>query len=212
MPSFENLWNIARDALKIDPPLWVSSIFGLPWTWLPPFQRYSEFRIIDLWQPLRTMKYLLDVSVPAIPRNPPEILPPVLDTFFYQPTVILQRPDQYGSYTSYPREKWFFINGIMTNDDVAQLNAAYLSDLFHRPITLIQNSTCGLVSDLAECALGKQWRRTTEAVKKAFPAIHAALKSEKEKVVIIAHSQGTIIASVVLQLLEAITQPVPGTA
>ena len=52
--SVENLWNIARDALKIDPPLWVSSIFGLPWTWLPPFQRYSEFRIIDLWQPLRS--------------------------------------------------------------------------------------------------------------------------------------------------------------
>ncbi len=207
--SVENLWNITRDALKIDPPLWVSSIFGLPWTWLPPFHRYSEFRIIDLWQPLRAMKYPLDVSVPAIPRNPPEIFPPVLDTFFYQPTVILQRPDQYGSYTSYPREKWFFINGVMTNDDVAQLNAAYLSDLFHRPITLIQNSTCGLISDLAECALGKQWKRTTEAVKKAFPAIHAALKSEKEKVVIIAHSQGTIIASVVLQLLEAITQPVP---
>ena len=125
--SFENLWNIARDALNIDPPLWVSSIFGLPWTWLPPFQRYSEFRIIDVWQPLRALKYLLDVSIPAIPRTPPEILPPVLDTFFYQPTVILQRPDQYGSYTSYPREKWFFINGIMTNDDVAQLNAAYLS-------------------------------------------------------------------------------------
>jgi hypothetical protein len=207
--SVENLWNIARDALKINPPLWVSSILGLPWTRLPPFQRYSEFRIIDLWQPLRSLKYLLDVGVPAIPRNPPEILPPVLDTFFYQPSVILQRPDHYGSYTSYPREKWFFINGIMTNDDVAQLNAAYLSDLFHRPITLVQNSTCGLVSDLAECALGKQWRRTTEAVKKAFPAIHAALRSEKEKVVIIAHSQGTIIASVVLQLLEAITQPAP---
>ncbi len=207
--SIENLWNITRDALKIDPPLWVSSIFGLPWTWLPPFHRYSEFRIIDLWQPLRAMKYLFDVGVPAIPRNPPEIFPPVLNTFFYQPTVILQRPDQYGSYTSYPREKWFFINGVMTNDDVAQLNAAYLSDLFHRPITLIQNSTCGLISDLAECALGKQWRRTTEAVRKAFPAIHAALKSEKEKVVMIAHSQGTIIASVVLQLLEAITQPAP---
>ncbi len=37
--GFENLWNIARDALQIDPPLWVSSLFGLPWTWLPPFQR-----------------------------------------------------------------------------------------------------------------------------------------------------------------------------
>ena len=102
---------------------------ALPWTWLPTFQRYSEFRIVDVWQPLRTLKYLLDVSVPAIPRTPPEIAPPVLDTFFYQPTVILQRPDHYGSYTSYPCEKWFFINGIMTNDDVAQLNAAFLSDL-----------------------------------------------------------------------------------
>jgi len=205
--SFENLWNIACDALKIDPPLWVSSIFGMPWTWLPPFQRYSEFGIIDVWQPLRTLKYLLNVSLPVIPRNPPGILPPVLDTVFYQPTVILQRPDHYGSYTSYPQEKWFFINGILTNDDVAQLNAAFLSDLFHRPVTLIQNSTCGIVQDLTECALGKQWKRTTEAVKKAFPAIHAALKSEKDKVVIIAHSQGTIIASVVLQLLEVITQP-----
>ena len=58
---------------RIDPPLWVSSIFGLPWTWLPPFDRYSEFRIIDLWQPLHTLKYLRDVSLPAISRNPPEI-------------------------------------------------------------------------------------------------------------------------------------------
>lgn len=209
VPDIETLWDITRDALRIDPPLWISSIFGLPWTRLPPFHRYSEFRIVDLWQPLRSLKYLLNVGVPAIPRNPPEFLLPLTGPFFYQPTVILQRPDQYGSYTSYPRERWFFINGIMTNDDVAQLNAAYLSDLFHRPITLIQNSTCGLISDLAECALGKQWTRTTEAVKKTFPAIHAALKSEKERVVVIAHSQGTIIASVVLRLLEAITQPAP---
>jgi hypothetical protein len=211
-PAIENLWNIARDALKIDPPLWISSIFGLPRTWLPPFQRYSEFRIIDVWRPLRTLKYLLEVSVPAIPRNPPEILPAPLEPFFYEPTVILQRPDHYGSYQSFPREKWFFINGIMTNDDVAQINAAYLSQLFHRPLTLIQNSTCGLLPDLVECALGKQWQRTTEAAKKAFPALHAALKSEKEKVVVIAHSQGTILVAVVLQLLKAITRRAPARA
>jgi hypothetical protein len=39
-------------------------------------------------------------------------MPPLTGEFFYQPTVILQRPDQYGSYTSFPLEKWFFINGI----------------------------------------------------------------------------------------------------
>jgi hypothetical protein len=207
--DFDNLLHIALDALKIDPPLWISSIFGLPGTWLPFFHRYSEFRIIDVWQPLRTLKYLLNVSLPALPRTPPEFGPPLFKLFFYQPSVILQRPDQYGSYTSFPSEAWFFINGIMTNDAVAQLNAAFISDLFHRPVTLIQNSTGGLVPDLVECAVGKQWKHTTEAVRKAFPAIYAALKSEKQKVVVIAHSQGTIIASIVLQLLEALTQPGP---
>lgn len=27
----------------------------------------------------------------------------------------MQRPDHIGSYTSFPREAWFFLNGIMTN-------------------------------------------------------------------------------------------------
>ncbi len=89
------------------------------------------------------------------------------------------------------------------------MNAAYLAQLFHRPLTLIQNSTSGLFPDLVECALGKEWKPTTEAVKKPFPALHAALKSDKDKVIVIAHSQGTIIAAKVLQLLVTITQRAP---
>ena len=85
---------------------------------------------------------------------------------------------------------------------MAHLNAAYLADLFHRPITIVQNSTGSWVADLCECALGKQWYRATESVGKAFPAIYDALKSEKERVVVVAHSQGTIIMSVVMRLLH----------
>ena len=174
---------------------------------LPPFKRYSEYRIIDLWRMRRTLRFLLNIGLPAIPRTPPTFGTPILNNLFWQPTVILQRPDQYGSYTTFPDEAWFFINGILTNDSVAQVNAAYLADLFHRPITLIQNSTCGFLQDMLECAFGKQWHRTTESVIKAFPAIYAALKSSKQRVVVVAHSQGTIIASVVLWLLETITGP-----
>jgi hypothetical protein len=163
--------------------------------------------MLDPWRPLRAVRFLASVGFLAVPRRAPSWVPQPASWLFWRPTVILQRPDQYGSWTSFPDEAWFFINGVATTDEVAQLNAAFISDLFHRPVTIIQNSTCGLVPDLVECALSKQSPRTTEAARKAFPAIHAALKSGKHRVVIIAHSQGTIITSVVLHLLEAMTSP-----
>lgn len=205
--TFETLLGIVRDALAINPPLHLSSVLGLPWTWVMPHHRYSELRLLDLWRLGRTIQFLSDVLVPALPVTPPQFGPALLERVFWRPTIILQRPDHYGAYTSYPEEAWFFLNGIMTNDAVAQLNAAYLAYLFHRPITLIQNSTCGFVADLLECAFGKAWHRTTDSVTKALPAIYDALKSRRERVVLIAHSQGTIITAIVLRLLYAITRP-----
>ena len=207
--GFFDLLGIARDALDLRVPLYVSSILGLPWTWIPPYQRYSEFTIIDLWRLRRMLKYLANIALPSIPVTPPPFGPPLLNELFFHPTVILQRPDEYGGYSGYPREAWFFINGILTDDNLAQINAAYLSYLFHRPITVIQNSTDGIVLDLLECAVGKEWRLNTESVVVAFPAIHAALKSEKEKIVVICHSQGTIIMARVLMLLSKLTQRGP---
>ena len=203
--DFNELARIAGDAARIKPPLFFSSIFGKPSSWLPPYHPLSEYKIIDIWRLPRTIQYLLNITIPSIPLNPPSFGPPFLNSLFWRPTVILQRPDHNGSYTTFPKEAWFFINGILTNDAVAQINAALISSLFHRPVTIIQNSTSSIFTDLLECALGKQWHRTTEAVEKAFPPIHQALKSEKEKVVVLAHSQGTIIMAVVLDLLLQLT-------
>ena len=207
-PRLADLVGIAREALAIRPPRYAASILGLPRTWIPPYRRYSELASLDLWQLRRTLKTLVNVLVPSIPRTPPAFGPPTLGNIFWQPSVILQRPDHHGSYTSFPDETWFFINGIMTNDVIAHGNAAYLAHLFHRPITLIQNSTDSLLVDLLECALGKHWERTTEPATKAFPAIYDALKSpHKRRVVLLAHSQGTIITASVLRWLCAITRP-----
>jgi hypothetical protein len=200
--SITDLLYIAREAVNIRPPLWVSSILGLPWTWIPPYRRYSEFRILDLWRLGRTISYLVNVSVPSIPRTPPPFSPPLVNYFFWQPSVILQRPDHNGNYTTFPEEAWFFLNGIMTDDFLAQINAANIAYLFHRPITLIQNSTDSFAIDLLQCMVGKEWAQVTEPVIKAFPVIYDALKDpHKEKVVVIAHSQGTIIIANVLRLL-----------
>ena len=66
-PDAVTLLGIARDALAIKLPLYVSSVMGLPWTWLPPFERYSEYRIIDLWRMRRT----LSLSSQHLPAGDP---------------------------------------------------------------------------------------------------------------------------------------------
>jgi len=163
-----------------------------------------------VWRPVRALGYLADILIPSVPRTPPPFTPPLLQRLSWHPSLILQRGDHHNSYTSHPDEAWFFVNGIMTNDALAQVNAAYLAYLFHRPITLIQNSTGGLAEDLLECALDKAWGRTREAATKTFPAVYDALKDpRKTRVVLVAHSQGTIIAGVVLRFMERLIERRP---
>ncbi len=203
--NVRNLRGIVRDAATGMPPLYFFSIFGWPSTWLTPDERFSEFRIINPWRLGRTIRFLWQISVPSIPLNPPVFGPPMLNRFFWEPSVILQRPDHIGSFTSFPQEAWFCVNGIMTNDSVAQINSAYLADLFYRPITMIWNSTDSLLVDLFECAIGKQWYYNVEPAIVAFPPLYDALKDPcKERVVVIAHSQGTIIMANILRLLKSL--------
>jgi hypothetical protein len=207
-PVVKSLLGIGLDAALATRPPYLWSILGRPNSWRPRRNHFSEFSILDVWRPGRAARCLANVVIPSAPRTPPVFCPPLLQRLFWQPSVILQRPDHHGSYTSYPDEAWFFVNGVASNDAVAQLNSAYLSYLFHRPLTMIQNSTDSLPLDLLECMVGKQLYRHTEAATKAFPPIYDALKRpDKQRVVVIAHSQGTIIMATVLRMLAAIFSP-----
>ncbi|MGZ6576143.1 MAG: hypothetical protein ACXVHB_33150 [Solirubrobacteraceae bacterium] len=199
-----DLIGVVRDAAgKLRGPLLIPSVLGWPASFWPV--RYSEYRLLYSFDVLNTLRYLSDVLVPSAPLTAPDWVPAPLAPFFFHPTRVMQHPDQYGSWTSNRREKWLFINGILTDEGVAQLNAEYIADLFHRPITVIQNSTDGAVEDLAECAVEKAFGRNGEAATVAFPAIYDALKDpQAERVVVVAHSQGTIIASVILHLMKLI--------
>ncbi len=211
-PDFWNLLRIAVDALKMWPPDYVQSVLGPVGTWFPPHDPYSEFTMLDPWRLRRALKYLVDISIPSASGAPPQLLgtllPPAIEDLFFVRTQVLHRPDYYDDYTSFRNEHWFFINGILTNGDVAHLNAACISWLFHRPVTLIQNATDGALRDLWECALGKEWYQhtsNTESARIAFPAIYDALTDDDiTKVVVLCHSQGTIIMSIVLNALEVL--------
>ena len=195
--------NVA-DAVRGIPPWGLpSSVLGTI-RWAMPYlhSEYAMFASSDLG---RSARYLADVAIPSLNRRAPAWFPEPLRGVFFHETTIARRPDPLGSYDSFADEAWFFINGILTDAGMAAWNADYLALLFHRPFTVIQNATDGPVSDLIECADEKAFGMNGEPVDVGFPAIHRALKDPtRERVVIIAHSQGTLIAAVMVRLLGLI--------
>ncbi len=200
--ELKELLGIVGDAMLFSPPLYVDSILGHPWTWLPPHDRFSEFSIVSPFSVIRSMKYLIDVTVPALPIELPEWVPGGEESVFWRATEILFQTDPDNNPYSYPEEAWIFVNGIGTNDGLARINAEYLSLIFRRPITIIQNATDSILVDIAESVIGKAWRIMTEASAKAYPFLcEALLAPSKKRVVVICHSQGTIIMANVLRAL-----------
>lgn len=108
--------------------------------------------------------------------------------------------DDYNDTKFETDEHWFYINGILCDKRVAKLNCEQIALLFHRNVTWIANPTQGLYLDLVECIRGKVVDEPTEPARVAAKHVGEALK--ERKVVVIAHSQGTIIASNMLDLLR----------
>lgn len=210
---FRDLAGVALEALRFRPPDYIRSVFGAPQSWLPPHRRFSEYNIIDPWRILRSARFLLDISIPSAAVTTPDwarvLFPNLVNRRFWRPTSFFRQPDENGGTSSFSDEHWFFINGIATNKDVAELNAAYLAHLFHRPLTVIQNATNSLPVDVYECAIGKGFKTDpdstdqktmTEPAWRATAAILEAINADQtRRVVVIAHSQGTIIAANVLR-------------
>lgn len=196
-----DLRRIVADALDFRPRRYVRSIFGPVLSWLPPHRSMSEFRIVSPFRLWRTVNYLLDVGIPSILRRPPASAAP---TLFLNPTEILHQPDPGGRFDSFPDETWLFINGIATNGALARINARCLASLFRRPITLIHNATDSVGVDLIECAIGKGWEVMSRPARRAYQVLLEALDDpSKKRVVVLCHSQGTIIMANALRALQS---------
>jgi len=213
--DYQQLLYIAREALNFRPPLYIQSILGPVKKWLPPHDQYSEFTIADLWRPLRLLDYLKDISVPAFSYTPNRwvgaFFPPVVQNLFWRPSDYFQQPDPFDNETSFSKEHWFFINGVATNEAVAKINSALISKMFLRPVTVVHNETDSLLFDLIQCAIGKEFKTnpslsvpqsmTEPAVKATIAILKALVDPERDKVVVICHSQGSIITANVIRAL-----------
>ncbi len=194
-------------ALQISPPDYVRSILGDPDSWSTETCPPTELKLAEVQEWSKGLPALAHILIPAVPWKPRDLSFPFSDVLF-RPSVVFRYPPVADVTSPTPKERWFFINGICTDHSVVFLNAGYLHALFGRPLTVIHNFTRGAIPDLAACAVGKEWEQVTESAAVAFPPIYAALKNTtRERIILLGHSQGTILSAVVLALLEELYLP-----
>lgn len=111
-------------------------------------------------------------------------------------------PKLLASFERNKNERWFFLNGCCVSGYNLQQNVDLLSETFGRPIFAIHNRTYGVLGDLFECIVQRSFDLYTEETRVSYEYIKAyCTDPEVKKVVIIAHSQGTIMASQILDQL-----------
>ncbi|MBF0451018.1 MAG: hypothetical protein HQK75_09970 [Candidatus Magnetomorum sp.] len=193
------------DASAFMPPKQIFSILGSPKDLIPPYHPYSEYNFFNPKDISRIVSYLEEISLLPIPV-PYHYLKwlPIPETLFLKETHIYSYPEDTKDHDEkYPNEAWFFVNGIATNAEMAMMNCKYMNTLFHRRIVGIQNPTDSVLVDLIECAIGKRWRRSMSPTRKALEPISQALNDPSiQRVILIGHSQGTIIAANILRALS----------
>jgi hypothetical protein len=96
-----------------------------------------------------------------------------------------------------------FLNGILYNDTLNEMTQTQLESIFNRPINILKNASDSLFSDLIEACIGKSTNELNEA---SLVALHTLcnklVNPEIDKVILICHSQGSIIMSNVLENLK----------
>jgi hypothetical protein len=111
-------------------------------------------------------------------------------------------PDVIATHERLSGERWFFLNGCCVSGHNLQQNVDVLAETFERPIFAIHNRTYGVLGDLFECIMQRSFNLFTEETRVCYEYVKAyCADSEVKKVVLIAHSQGCIMASQILDQL-----------
>lgn len=210
--SLRSVLNVAQ-ALRPTGLQLPRSLLGEPDSWSVKTCPPTELQLLEPGNWLKAAQTLAHLAIPAVPKRLPSwvrlrpALKPTARLFLrpskvyrYRPAIL--RPDPT------PDQAWFFINGVGTDRNLLMLNAAYLTELFQRRLTLLHDPSRSLLPDLAECALGKGRRGVSEAARLAFAPIYVALKQPScRRVVLLAHSRGSVVAGVLLWLLRGLYPP-----
>ncbi|KAF4450774.1 alpha beta-Hydrolase [Fusarium albosuccineum] len=105
-------------------------------------------------------------------------------------------------------EQWIFLNGVAVGEHWMKANLNRLALTFGRPILGVHNQTSGIIFDVVECLIQRNFGYATGDVRICFKIIKDVLYNpEKSKVIFILHSQGGIEGGLVLDwLLQELPQ------
>ncbi|KAH8645673.1 hypothetical protein BX600DRAFT_484941 [Xylariales sp. PMI_506] len=105
-------------------------------------------------------------------------------------------------------EKWVFLNGVAVGQDWMMSNINRLALTFKRPVQGIHNKTSGIIFDVIECLVQRNYTLATSDVREAYRTVKGHLYNPQySKVVFILHSQGGIEGGLVLDwLLQELPQ------
>jgi len=101
-------------------------------------------------------------------------------------------------------EFWIYLNGVSVGHTWMQSNIDRLSLTFGRPVHGVHNPTDGIIFDLIQCLIQRNFSFSTEDIREAYVSIKDALLKENiKKVVFILHSQGGIEGGLIIDWLLA---------
>ncbi|KAL6302978.1 hypothetical protein BKA93DRAFT_735908 [Sparassis latifolia] len=101
-------------------------------------------------------------------------------------------------------EVWVFVNGVAVGKHWLKSNVNRLSETFRRRIIGVHNPTGGIIFDVIQCLIQRDFSYDTPDVRQSYAYLKTALLDQSvHKVVFLAHSQGGIIASMALDWLYA---------
>jgi len=194
------------------PALWAAffGIVGSPNSWQLLLEETLD--IVGGRGPLGTMLGILGIVYKCLVFLPFECppclnwLPPWIQWLLFREAETLYPPSNAQMTNAIVKnEYWIFVNGVATTSQIAFSNVDKLHEMFRRPISLCHNPTDSVLVDLLECATGKllffDWFWEPKPRRMLADAVRDALIDAPKKytrVVLVCHSQGTIIASNVI--------------
>lgn len=165
------------------------TVFGSPRLLLASMLRpreYGEFTM-NLFESIHAALLIL---IPN--RSQPELI---------ESNYVPQRPQT----PEQKKTRWFFLNGVCTDGDSGGLNINRLQTVFDVPVTYIHNPSNSIWLDLFECVMEKLFNVRFDISAFALYHILPVLNDANvDKVILITHSQGTIIGAHLLQDLKHI--------
>jgi hypothetical protein len=109
-------------------------------------------------------------------------------------------------------EQWICLNGVASGRHWTKSSLDRIALTFKRPVLGIHNRTSGVIFDIFECLIQRNFSYATGDVRACYRLVKEKLYDPKlTKVIIIMHSQGAIVGGLVLEwLLQELPQDLMG--